>query len=58
MLVVGVNLSPQMRRVPLAPFPGWKASTKLEVVYNDGASFESWNLVFWELGSVGFVVTV
>ena len=56
-LVVGVNLNPQVRWISLAQLPGWKAYTKLEVVYNDGASLESGCLVLWGLGSVGFVVT-
>jgi len=57
-LVVGVNLNPQVRWIPLSQLPGWKAYTKLEVVYNDGGSFESGNLSLWDLGSVGFIVTV
>jgi hypothetical protein len=47
-----------MQQIPLVRLPGWKASPELEVVYGDGASFESGNLALWELGSVGFVVTV
>ena len=55
-LVVGVNLNPQVWQIPLTQLPGWKAYTRLEVVYNGGASFESGNLALWDLGSVGFVV--
>jgi len=55
---VGVNLNPQVRWIPLAQLPGWKAQAKLEVVYDGGASFELGNLALWDLGSVGFVVTV
>ena len=58
LLVVGVNLDPQVGWVPLGQLPGWKAYRKLETVYNNGASFESGNLALWELGSVGFIVTV
>ena len=57
-LVVGVNLDPHVRSIPLAQLPGWKAYTTLEMVYNNGASFESRNLALWELGSVGFIVTM
>ena len=57
-LVVGVNLNPQVWRIPLAQLPGWKAYTRMEVVYNGGASFESGNLALWDLGSVAFVVTL
>ena len=56
-LIVGVNLNPQVRLIPLVQLPGWKGYTKLEVVYSDGASFELSSLALWELGSVGFVVT-
>ena len=56
-LVVAVNLNPWVRWIPLAEFPGWKACTKLEMVYSDTASFELENLVLGELGSVGFVMT-
>ena len=47
-----------MRQISLARLPGWNVFTKLEVMYSDGASFESGNLALGELGSVGFVVTV
>ena len=57
-LVVGVNLDPQVRWVPLAQLPGWKAYRRLEMVYNNGASFDSGNLALRELGYVGFIVTV
>ena len=56
--IVGVNLGPQVRWIPLAQLPGWKAYTTLEVVFDGGASFESGNLGLLDLGSVGFVVTV
>ena len=55
-LIIGVNLNPQVWQIPLTQLPGWKAYTRLEVVYNGGASFESGNLALWDLGSVGFVV--
>jgi hypothetical protein len=58
MLVVGVNLNPHVWRIPLAQLPGWNAYMKLEVVYNGGASFESADIVLWDLSSVGFVVTM
>ncbi|KAF9644703.1 hypothetical protein BDM02DRAFT_3181472 [Thelephora ganbajun] len=57
-LVVGVNLNPEVRWISLARLPGWRRYTKLEVVYNGGASFESENLSLWDLGSVGFIVTM
>jgi len=57
MLVVGVNLNPQAREIPLSQLSGWKGSAKLEVVYNDGGSFESGNLTLQDLGSIGFVLT-
>jgi len=56
-LVVGVNLNPQVQEVPLSQLSGWKEYAKLEVVYNDGGSFESGNLALQDLGSVGFVLT-
>jgi len=55
-LVVGVNLNPQTQEVPLSRLPGLKEYTKLKVVYNNGASFESGNLTLQDLGTVGFVV--
>ena len=58
MLVVGVNLNPQVRLVPLTQLPGWKGSTTLEMVYSDSASFESGDLALSGLGSVGCTVTV
>ena len=57
-LIMGVNLNPQARWIPLAQLPECKAYTELKVVYNGGMSFELGNLVLWELGSVGFVVMV
>lgn len=57
-LVVGVNLNPQVRWIPLAQLPECETHTEVEVVYDGGASIESGNLALWDLGSVGFVVTV
>ena len=55
-LVVGVNLDPQERKIPLTQLPVWQADANLRVVYNGGVSFESDDLVFEDLGSVGFTV--
>ena len=57
-LVVGINLNPRMQRISIAQLAGWKAYAGLEVVYSDGASFESGILALQDLGFVGFVVTV
>ena len=57
-LVVGVNLNPQARTVPLPQLPECKTHTELEVVYDGGVSVELGSLTLGELGSVGLVVTV
>ena len=55
-LVVGVNLDPHERKIQLTQLPVWEADANLRVVYNGGVSFESDDLVFEDLGSVGFTV--
>ena len=56
-LVVGVNLDPQERKIPLTQLPGCEEHEKVDVLYSVDTRFESGHLIFEGLGAIGFVIT-